>query len=124
MGVPYYVGCKESSVPMYRLTDGRFQLTKEGPISPFMNGYGYFLLEEPFANFLEQLDICGIRFQRATIWHRRLNIEYTTHKLLTVDRYFTLETVNELDTTGERLFALNDTYLFASPTLKERLETS
>ena len=123
MDAPYHVSCDEESVPLYRLGDGRFQLTKDGPIVPLMSGTGYFLIEEPFAAFLEELGIYGIKLEKATIWHRRLNVEHSTHKLLIVNQCFTPETIGELDTSGEKFFSLYNRYLFASPRLKKRLES-
>lgn len=119
---PYFVECIEPSVPLFRLADGRYQLTKDGPIAPFMDGPGYFLAENKLADFLEQLGISGLGFEPAVIWHRRIDKAYFTHKNLIVDRFFTTETINELDLAGNQVYSMNDNYLFVSPGLKALLE--
>jgi hypothetical protein len=121
---PYLVNCLEPSVPLFRLADGRYQLTKDGPIAPFMDGPGYFLVERHLADFLEELDISGLRNVRAVIWHRRIDKEYATHSNLIVDRFFTSSTIDELDLTGNQVYSMDDRYLFVSPELKDRLQCS
>ena len=112
------------SVPLFRLSDGRYQLTKDGPIAAFMNGPGYFLVEKELADFLDGMDIDGLRFEPAIIWHRRIDREYSTHTRLIVDRFFVSESIGELDLAGNQVYSMNDNYLFVSPELKERLENS
>lgn len=124
MLLPFHVWCVEPSVPLFRLADGRFQLTKDGPIAPFMSGPGYFVVERNLARFLSDLDISRIRFEPAVIWHRRLDLEYSTHASLLVDQHITPETLGASDLSEERIYSMNDTHLFVSPALKDRLESS
>lgn len=120
---PYSVECLEPAVPLFRLADGRYQLTKDGPIAPFMYGYGYYLAEPTLTEFFKELDMPGIRFEPAVIWHRRIDKEYSTHSNLLIDRFFTPETITELDLDGNQVYSMNDSYLFVSPGLKARLES-
>lgn len=122
MSLPFHVSCVKPSVPLFQLADGRFQLTKDGPISPFMDGPGYFLAEHDLARFLVESDTSRIKVEPAIIWHRSLDLEYRTHSNLLVDRYLTPETIGELDLAGENIYSMNDCYLFVSPALKKRLE--
>jgi hypothetical protein len=87
-----------------------------------MFGPGYFLVEEKLAHFLEALDVPGLRFEPAVIWHRRIDKEYLTHTNLIVARFFVSDTIGELDLSGNQVYSMNGTYLFVSPELKERLE--
>ena len=119
---PFSVDCLEPSVPLFRLADGRFQLTKDGQIAPFIYGPGYFLVEKILAEFLLELDVPRISIQPAVIWHRGIGKEYSTHSRLMVDQCFTSSTINELDLTGNQLYSMDDCHLFVSPELKERLE--
>jgi hypothetical protein len=89
-----------------------------------MSGPGYFLLERDMVQFLEELDIPGVRFEPATVWHRRTNEEFSTYMNLHVERFFDFYSMKELDLSGLKFFTLNDIYLFASPGLKRRLELS
>ena len=120
--LPFHVSCSEPSVSLFLLADGRFQLTKDGPIAPFMSGPGYFLVENDLAHFLEDLNIPDIRFDPAVIWHRSRDLEYLTHTNLLIERYFTPDTISELDLTGEKFYSMNDNYLFVSPALKRLME--
>ncbi len=119
---PYFVECLESSVPLFRIADERYQMTKDGPIAPFMDGPGYFLAESTLTSFLDELDIQGLSFEPAVIWHRRIDKEYRTHHNLIVGRFFTPSTINELDLTGSQVYSMNDRYFFISHELKQRLE--
>ena len=119
---PFSVDCIEPSVPLFCLADGRFQLTKDGPIARFMYGRGYFLVEEVLAEFLLELDVPRITIQPAVIWHRGIDKEFSTHSRLMVDQCFTTSTINELDLTGNQLYSMDDCHLFVSPELKANLE--
>jgi hypothetical protein len=124
MTLPFHVSCSEPAVPIFRLADGRYQLTKDGAIAPFMDGPGYLLLENQLAEFLRDLDIPGTAFEPATIWHRRVDREYRTHTNMTVARYFVRGDIGELDLSGLRFYVMYDQYLFASPLLKRVLAES
>lgn len=87
-----------------------------------MYGPGYYLVEQQLTDFLDGLDIVGFRFEPAIIWHRRINREHSTHTRLIIDRFFVSDSIGKLDLAGNQVYSMNDTYLFVSPELKERLE--
>ncbi len=118
------MSCNIDSVPLFQLSDGRFQLIKDGPISPFMCGPGYYLIEKDLVDFLLELDISGTRFESATIWHRSLDIEYRGYFNMLVEHFIDNSSLNELDTNGLKFFSMNDTFLFVTPRLKQILTNS
>ena len=124
MSFPFHVSCSEPAVPLFQLADGRFQLIKDGSIAPFMDGPGYLLLENELAEFLVDLDIPGIDFEPATIWHRRIDREYLTHTRMNVETHFAQKEIQELDLNGLACYVMGDRYLFVSSSLKQVLVTS
>ncbi len=66
----FHVTCVPPAVGLYELSDGRFQLTKEGPVSPFMDGWQYLIVEEPLARFLEELGVARLRYASVEIFNR------------------------------------------------------
>jgi hypothetical protein len=124
---PYSVDSKISSVGLYLLDDGRFQMTKQGNLSPFMHGCDYILLENKLADFLASLDIQLIEIKDAIVWNRGKNEEYTAYKELAFKksiRYITEENINYLDFQGLQVYLLAPNHLFVSPELKELLQKS
>jgi len=124
MSRAFHVSCSEPSVPLFRLNDGRFQLTKDGPIAPFMNGFGYVLIQPDLAHFIAELDIDGIRFEPAIVWHRGKDEEFGPYLNLRVGQFFNWQKMDALDLSGYKMYSLNDTDLFVSPALKRKLEAS
>jgi hypothetical protein len=124
MSQAFHVSCSKPSVPLFRLKDGRFQLTKDGPIAPFMDGFGYFLIQPDLAQFIEELDVDRIQFEPAIVWHRANDLEYGPYLNLRAARFFKSQMIDELDLAGYKMYSLNDTYLFVSPALKQKLEAS
>lgn len=118
------MSCNIDSVPLFQLSDGRFQLIKDGPIAPFMCGRGYCLMEKDLTDFLLKLDIPGIGFESATIWHRSHDIEYEGYFNMLVEHFIDNSSLNELDTSGLKFFSMNDTFLFVTPRLKQILTNS
>jgi hypothetical protein len=82
------------------------------------------LIQFDLAHFLEELDVPRIRLEPATVWHRRLNREYTEYVTLLVEQFFDSTMLIDLDLSGYKLYSYCDTYLFASPMLKDKLEAS
>jgi hypothetical protein len=104
MSQPFHVSCSELSVPLFRLKDGRFQLTKDGPIAPFMDGFGYFLIQPDLAQFIEELDIEGIQFEPAIVWHRGKDLEFGPYLNLLVGQFFNSQMMDELDLSGYKMY--------------------
>jgi len=122
MSHAFHVSCSEPSVPLFRLKNGRFQMTKDGPIAPFMNGFGYILIQPNLAQFVEELDVDRVQFEPAIVWHRGKDQEFGPYLNLRVGQFFNWQMMDELDLSGYKMYSLNDTYLFVSSALKRRLE--
>ena len=123
MALPVHISCSESAVGLYELADGRFQLIEDGPIAPLMVGSGYVLVENRLAEFLRKFPLERVRFEQATIWHRRTGEEHRTHERLIVSQLFSSDQINDLNLEGCRLLSLGDEHLFASPELAEQLSS-
>src|SRR5262249_29749784 len=108
MNLPFHVSSSEPAAPLFRLSDGRFHLTKDGPLAHFMSGWRYFLMEEDLFSFLQNFDIPRISFKPAVIWNRRTNEEFSNYSNLQVEEFFDSRTMNELDLTGFRFYSFDN----------------
>lgn len=122
MPLPFYVSCPVVSPRLFELSDGRFQLVERGAAGPFVAGHGYALVERRLADFLRQLEISRVQLVPAVIWDPTTRAEHRTHERLAIGHFFSSDQINDLDLEGDRLLTLGDEYVFASPSLKERLE--
>lgn len=121
---PYSVESKNFHVGLFQLSDGRFQMIKQGNLSNFMSGADYLLIENKLANFLSNLDIPLIDFRDAIVWNRKLDKEYKNFKQLIVKKYATEESFEHWDLSGLQMYLYGRNHLFVSPKLKEKLERS
>jgi hypothetical protein len=124
MKLPFLITCKQPSVRLYELNDGRFQLIEPGPIAPFMCGYRYLLVERQLASFLVELGIEQVRQEPAIVFNRGTGEELHTHVRLHVGQFFQRKQLWDLPLDGLRLLTMDDEFYFASPELKECLEAS
>lgn len=122
--LPFLIESRQAVVPLFELSDGRFQLLAAGEVGPFLPGSGYLLVERKLAEFLSEHDVQRIVFEDAVLFDRSSGKEFRTHVRVLVRQFFTAEQINDLDVTGLRLLAMNDEYYFASPELKDCLEQS
>jgi hypothetical protein len=109
---------------LYRLSDGRFQIIEQGRLAPLMVGFEYVLVETAFAEFVEDLDMPRLKIIDAAIYDPQRNEEIRTHKELLIRQRFSSDMIRDIDLDGDRFLLMNGTYLFVSPSLKERLEAS
>jgi len=124
MPLPFLITCQLPAPRLFELADGRFQRIDKTPVSPFMAGYGYLLVEKALAVFLEGLDIERVRFEPAVLWDRGSGEILHTHARLHVGQFFTIDQINDLPLDGLRLLTLGDENYFASSELKSCLEAS
>ena len=124
MPLPFHVFCESPVVRVYELNDGRFQLIDPGPISPFLAGYRYLLVEQNLATFLATLGIERVRYEPAVLFNRGTGEELHTHVRLSVGQFFNQNQLLDLPLDGLRLLAMDDQYYFVSPELKAELEVS
>jgi hypothetical protein len=122
MPLPFHVFCESPAVRVYELNDGRFQLIDPGPISPFLAGYRYLLVEQNLATFLATLGIERVRQEPAVLFNRGTGEELHTHVRLHVGQFFNQNQLLDLPLDGLRLLAMDDQYYFVSPELKAELE--
>jgi len=122
---PFSLECNESVVGLYELKeDGRFQMTQIGKVGPVMIGYGYVLFENKVANYLNNLDIEGLRLEKATIWDRKSGIEYPNYQKAVISHHFSSDQINDINIDGLRFLLMENRYLFASPSLTKIIEES
>ena len=124
MKLPYRVSCLESHPRLYQLSDGRFQVMEKGNLAPLMVGYDYVLVVPIFSEYLSVLDLPRLDIIDAVIYEPRRRREIRTYKQLRIGQRFSSDMIRDLDLDGERFLVMDDTYLFASPALKRRLEES
>lgn len=121
---PFLVRTKIKPADLYQLKDGRFQIIKQGNLAPLMYGYGYVIVEEKLANYLELLDIPNIDLQKIIIWNRQSNKEHRNYKQILFDQRLFLNQMNDLNIDGVKMIFFDNQYLFVSPKLKQILEKS
>ena len=124
MILPFHVSCNQPAVRLYELNDGRFQLTQQGQIAPFMDGYRYLLVEESLAKFLQALDVEGIRIEPAVIYNRESGEEIRSHSRIHVSHYFTPVDIRDLRLSGMKMLTMLDEHYFVSPELMAALKDS
>jgi len=124
MPLPFHVSCRQRSILLFELRDGRFQLLQQGPVAPFMPGFRYLLVEHPLASFLSALAIPGLSAVPATLFNRGTGEEYHTHSRLIVGQFFRAEKIQDTPRDGCRVFTMDDREYFVSPALKAVLECS
>jgi hypothetical protein len=122
--LPFHVCCAWNAARLFELQDGRFQIIDSGLIAPLMCGPGYVLIENPLADFFQEIKIPQVVFRPAVIWDRREDIESKTHQKMSVNCRFSSSQIHQLDLDGERIFVMSDEYLFVTPALKNKLENS
>lgn len=109
---------------LFRLSDGRFQIIEDGPLSPFLSGHDYLLIESGLAEYLVELDVERISIEDAVVWDRKSDIEYSGYKYVRINQHFNTDQINDIDVSGVRMLVLGNQYPFVSPELKNRLEQS
>lgn len=124
MNLPYYLFCSEIGTNLYPLKDGRFQIVTKGKVAPLMAGYGYTLVEENFAEYLEQLDLHRLDIVDAIIYDPTHKEEIRTHRQLKIEQHFSADMIGDINLDGERILLMDNCYIFISPQLKRRLEHS
>ncbi len=120
----FFLVCSEPAVGLYELSDGRFQLIQQGPIAPLMTGYGYLLVENALAAFLQSFPIEHVRYEPAVLFNRGTGAEYRTHVRIVVSQRFRPGDASDSHLGGMRILAMNDEYFFVTAELKNALEAS
>lgn len=136
MKLLYQMSSVHQHARLHQLADGRFQIVEEGELAPLMFGFGYVLVEKDFAQYLDDLYLDGVEIIDAIIYEPWEKQEIYTHRQLVIDRHFSSDTLRRVDRNsypdvardleldGERFLVMDYQYVFVSPLLKERLETS
>ena len=124
--MPYLMTCSEEakSVTLYPLKDGRFQIVRQGEVSPLMNGVGYVLIEKEFAEYLECLDLPQLVFDNAIIYDPKSRIEIATHRQMHIEQHFSADMMRDINLDGERMLLMDNSHIFVSPLLKKRLKSA
>jgi len=118
---PYSVET-DNSVDLFQLSDGRFQMTKQGPLVSFLVGYKYVLMEKSLVEVFERIGIQGASFNPVVIFNRKLNTEILDYYELSTDFHFVSEEVGSLKLSGLIFLVMDERYLFVSPGLKKEIE--
>ncbi len=118
---PYYVET-DSTVDLFQLSDGRFQMTKQGQLGPLLVGHKYVLVEKSLVETFESIGVEGACFSPVVIFNRKLNSEVLGYYELTTEGCFSSEEIDGLDLSGLKILVMDDRYLFVSPKLKEKIE--
>lgn len=124
MSLPFLVSCSMPEPLLFECSDGRFQLVDQMPLSPFMSGYGYLLVEKKLAAFLKQVKVERVSFSPAIVFSAATGEEFTTHVRIRVSQFFRGNELLDLDASGYHMLTLSDQYYFVSQELKAALQSS
>jgi len=124
MSVPYHLSCLQQHPLLYPLSDGRFQIMERGDLAPLMVGSEYVIVANSFAEYLKDLSIQQLHLVDATIFDPREKTEVHEFKQLVVKCHFIPGSMSDIDLTQEIFLLMDGSYLFVSPSLKNRLEQS
>lgn len=113
---PYHIE-NQSSVELYQLSDGRFQITKHGDLSDFIMGHKYILIKNDIVSELELHSIEGVAYEVAIILDRRSNLEIISYKQLTINRHFESSDLNNINLEGSQFLVMDNRHLFVTPSL-------
>ncbi len=113
-----------NSTGLYQLKDGRYQTIKDGEPDPMMIGHGYILVTTDMAEKLQAIGVENISFEPAVIWDRQYDIEYSNYQLMSVHRHFDHSHFPDVDLDGKCFLVMDNHHLFATPELKQTLETA
>ncbi len=122
MPLPFLLSCKQPSVRVFELADGRFQLVEHGEVGPVVFGYKHLLVEAQLATFLKGLGLERVQFEPTAFFVRSTGKEWSSHERVRVGQYFTMDQMQDFALDGQRILILNDEYYFVSPSLKQVLE--
>jgi hypothetical protein len=118
MALPYSISCDLPAPLVFERGDGRFQLIDQTPVSPFMAGRGYLLVEKSFAEFLQQAEVEGVAFESAVLFSPATGAEFRSYVRVRVAQVLREHQLLDLNLSGKRMLALNDQHYFISPELK------
>jgi hypothetical protein len=124
MYYPFHIDTKLHHVGLFQLDDERFQMIKQGRLSPLMVGFEYVIVENRLADFLKLLEINSTKFKNAIIWNRGKNIEYKNYTQLVLENHFSHDQIGQLDMSGLNMFVMDNNSLFVTPSLKKILSKS
>lgn len=124
MPLPFHITCSLPAPILFERSDGRFQIMEQQPLSPFMAGRGYLLVERALATFLRQHEVERVVFKPAILLSPMTGEQLGSHVSIRVSQFFRVNEMLDFDLSGKRLLTLNDQYYFASPELKAVLKAS
>jgi hypothetical protein len=122
MPLPYSVNCDLPAPLVFELNDGRFQLIDQTPVSPFMAGRGYLLVEQALADCLRHTGVEGVAYESAVLFNPATGEECHSHIRVRVAQVFRDHQLRDLNLSGRRMLTLNDQYYFVSQELLSVLQ--
>jgi len=121
MQLPFYVSCRISHAGLFELSDGRFQKIAAGELAPWCTGHGYLLVERALAEFLQSAETERLQFEPVIVFDPTTSQEDRSLVRIRVGQFFTADQIRDLPLDGNRLLTMGDSYVFASPGLKQAL---
>jgi len=118
------MSCLESHPRLYQLSDGRFQIIEEGSLASMMVGYAYVLVESELAEYIRVLDLPQLEIVDAVVYDPRQKKEDRSYRQLRIGQSFSSDMIREINLDGEGFLLMDGRWVFVSPALKQRLESS
>lgn len=122
MALPFHIACAALAPPLYERADGRFQIVQNLPLTLFLSGYQYLLVEEALGRFLQKLEPPLVRYSPAIVFNPVTGEEIHSFLRVYADHVFEPDQIDTLPLDGMRLFRLGNDSYFVSPALKARLK--
>jgi hypothetical protein len=122
MALPFHIACAALAPPLYERADGRFQIVQDLPLTPFLAGYQYLLVDEMLGIFLRKLDPPLVRYGPAVVFNPVTGAEIHSFLRVYADHVFEPTRIETLPLDGMRLFRMGNDHYFVSLGLKARLK--
>jgi hypothetical protein len=104
-------------------SNGKFKKIRNGDLECLMTGHGYVLVEKSLVSFIQNLGVSGVEFLPAKICDEN-NSDNENYFQMFVSKEFDSGEVDSLPIEDEQFYLMDSKYLFATPSLVEKLKKS
>ncbi|WP_250655928.1 hypothetical protein [Alkalimarinus coralli] len=109
---------------LVQLSDGKFKQVRDGELECLMTGHDYVLVEKSLVSLIESLSVKGIEFIPAKIWGKETGTDNEDYLQMLVSKEFGADEIDSLSLDSKQFYLMDRKYLFATPSLVEKLKKS
>lgn len=109
---------------LIQLSNGKYKQVRNGELECLMTGHNYVLVEKGLASLIKSLNTKEIEFIPAKIWNQETDSDNEDYLQMLVSTEFGADEIDSLPLDGEEFYLMDKKYLFATPSLVEKLKKS